>query len=255
MHILLIGLGNMGKKYMNKLEEMGESTVLCDIDPSKSNGKYPFYCHYGDVKEAIKSVIVAVDPKDHVSIAKEFLQRGIPVLLEKPPATSPEEFESIEKFPNLYVSEIESYSICTEHFPKDVKRLEIYRLGKGRGYISPLWDLAWHDLYVMYRFFENIKVLSLKKGDVWCMEGIADSIEFKLCVAWEHPNPERKWIINNGEWVLDFAQDSVYRDGNLIVHRKRDKLRWMVKDFILGKYDEKSVERAKKILNLLSSLE
>ncbi len=253
MHILLIGLGNMGQKYMSKLEEMGESTILCDIDPSKANGKSPFYCHYGDVKEPIKNAIIAIDPKDHVKTAKFFLDKGIPVLLEKPPATDPSEFELIEGYPNLYVSEIESYSICLEHFPRNVKSLEIYRLGRGRGYISPLWDLAWHDLYLMYRFFENIQVFNVKKNDVWCIEGVADGTEFKLCVAWEHPNPERKWIINNSEWVLDFAQESVYKDGNLVVHRKRDKLRWMIEDFILGKYDRKSVKRAKRILQLLSN--
>jgi UDP-N-acetylglucosamine 3-dehydrogenase len=88
MHILLIGLGNMGKKYLSKLEEMGKLPVLCDRDPNKAVGSYPFYCHFEEVKEPVKAVIVAVDPAEHVRLAKFFLENGASVLLEKPPALS-----------------------------------------------------------------------------------------------------------------------------------------------------------------------
>ena len=80
MHVLLVGLGNMGNKYFWKLEQMGERLVLCDIDPSKEKKPYPFYCHFGDVKEDVRAVIVAVDPKYHVSIAKEFLSKDKEVI-------------------------------------------------------------------------------------------------------------------------------------------------------------------------------
>ena len=254
MHILLIGLGNMGQKYLSKIKEMGESPVLCDIDPSKSVDGHPFYCHYGDVKEELKGVIVAVDPRRHVEIAKEFLTKNIPVLLEKPPALSPEDFEEIENFPNLYVSEVESYSVCLEYFPSNVESIEVYRFGRTRGYISPLWDLGWHDLYLLFRFFDRLEIEKVEKGESYCLEGTADGKAFKLCVAWEHPKPQRRWIINGGEWLLDFGEESVYREGKLVVHRKRDKLRWMLEDFLFGRYDRGCVSRAKKILNILSTL-
>jgi len=139
MHVLLVGLGNMGNKYFWKLEQMGERLVLCDIDPSKEKKPYPFYCHFGDVKEDVRAVIVAVDPKYHVSIAKEFLSKDIPVLLEKPPALSSKEFESIKNHEKLYISEVESYSVCAQFLRKPERFIKIERFGKGKGYISPLW--------------------------------------------------------------------------------------------------------------------
>ena len=54
MHILLVGLGNMGSKYLRKLEELSLKPLLCDIDESKAKEtNHPFYCHYGDVKERL----------------------------------------------------------------------------------------------------------------------------------------------------------------------------------------------------------
>lgn len=62
----------MGKKYLSKLEEMGKLPVLCDRDPNKAVSSYPFYCHFEEVKEPVKAVIIAVDPAEHVRLAKFF---------------------------------------------------------------------------------------------------------------------------------------------------------------------------------------
>ncbi|MFN3947079.1 MAG: Gfo/Idh/MocA family oxidoreductase [Aquificaceae bacterium] len=253
MHILLVGLGNMGNKYFWKLEQMGEKLVLCDIDPSKERKPYPFYCHFGEVKEELRGVIVAVDPKDHPTIAKEFLEKGIPVLLEKPPALSSKDFEDIKEYKGLYVSEVESYSLCTEYLKKPEKHLRIERLGRGKGYISPLWDLAWHDLYLLQRISKDIKIQGLhKKDSLWTLMGYLEEVPFTLTVAWEHPNPKRVWHIDN-DLILDFGEEKVYKDGKLLREGKRDKLALMVKDFLKGSFDRDSVERAYINLKLLES--
>ena len=254
MHILLVGLGNMGNKYFWKLEQMGEKLILCDVDPSKEKKPHPFYCHFGDVKEELRAVIVAVDPREHVGIAKEFLKRGVPVLLEKPPALSSEEFENIKDYQGLYVSEIESYSVCVEFLRKPKKSLRIQRYGRGRGYISPLWDLAWHDLYLLQRISKNISLEDISvEENVWTIRGLLDHVPFSLSVAWEHPDPKRVWYIDE-EIVLDFGQERVYQDGKLIKEGNRDKLKLMVEDFLQGKFDRESVERAYTNLKLLEKL-
>lgn len=244
----------MGNKYFWKLEQMGEKLVLCDIDPSKEKKPYPFYCHFGDVKEEVRAVIVAVDPKDHVRIAREFLNKGIPVLLEKPPALSLEEFESIKNYESLYISEIETYSVCTQFLKKPQRFIKIERLGKGRGYISPLWDLAWHDLYLLQRISRNIKVEALEmNGQVWTLKGLLDDIPFSISVAWEHPQPKRVWYIDD-ELLLDFGEERVYEGGRLIKEEKRDKLKLMIEDFLKGSFDKKSVQRAYINLKILEGL-
>ncbi len=254
MHILLVGLGNMGSKYFLKLEELGERLVLCDIDSSKNKGSYPFYCHFGEVKEELSAVIVAVDPKDHPRIAQEFLKRGLPVLLEKPPAVSSKDFESLMSFEKLYISEVESYSVCVEFLKKPKGHIRIERFGRGRGYISPLWDLAWHDLYLLQRISEDISLDGLEvKDGIWTLRGYVAGVPFSLSVAWEHPQPRRLWHIDE-ELVLDFGQERVYQESKLVREEKRDKLRLMLEDFLRGNYDRKSLERAYKNLQLLESL-
>jgi len=150
MHVLLVGLGNMGMKYLAKLEELQELPVLCDIDPYKNIGRHPFYCHFGEIKESV-----------------------VPVLLEKPPALSSEEFALIADDPNLEISEIELYSFPVKSFPRDirVKEIRAERLNRGRGYINPLWDLAWHDLYVLQYLFGDVEVFRVRRGKVWELEG------------------------------------------------------------------------------------
>ncbi len=255
-YMLIVGLGNMGNKYLSKLEHLRKPIVVCDIDPQKATDKYPFYCHLDQIKENLEAVIIAIDPSQHVSVSKSFLEKGIPVLLEKPPALSIKEFEKIYHYPNLYVSEIETFSSCLKFFPQKVESIQIERLGKGKGYISPLWDLAWHDLYLLQLFFESIRIERLTVNKVWELHGRADDVPFYIRTAWQYPQPTRRWIINGGQVILDFAREEVWEE-NKLIHReeKRDKLRLMLESFIKGDFDQKSKERAKKNLILLEHAE
>ncbi|GAB6066400.1 Gfo/Idh/MocA family oxidoreductase [Aquifex pyrophilus] len=260
MHILLVGLGNMGLKYLRKLEELGLKPVLCDRDPGKANGKkdYPFYCHVGDVKEEVSHAIIAINPEEHVKVAKELLRKGVKVLLEKPPARTSEEFSEIYENPNLEISEIELYSEAVKNFPHNVepKKILIERLNKGRGYINPLWDLAWHDLYILQYLFGKVEVEELKKGKVWELSGRVRNVSFRLRVAWEYPEQIRRWVVktDKGDLIMDFSKEELTFGS---VRRSRlygDKLREMVQDFVEGVRREGSRERAMENLKILESL-
>ncbi len=259
MHVLLVGLGNMGMKYLAKLEELQTLPVLCDIDPYKNVHRYPFYCHFGDVKEDVNRVIVAVDPKHHVEIAQKFLSEGIPVLLEKPPASTSGEFRLIVDNENLEVSEIELYSFPVRNLPRDIKvdKILIERLNRGRGYINPLWDLAWHDLYLLQFLFGEVKPEGLNKGKVWSLVGTAGGIPFELKVAWEfEEDVRRQWtlVTDRGKVVMDLLREELHLNGKVIKKPAGDKLRNMVKDFMEGRKREGSSLRALRNLEILESL-
>ncbi|RUM31503.1 MAG: gfo/Idh/MocA family oxidoreductase [Aquifex sp.] len=262
MHVLLIGLGNMGRKYLKKIKELGLKPVLCDIDPEKANvcNECPFYCHIGDVKEDVQKVIIAVDPKDHVKLAREFLEKGIPVLLEKPPALTSKEFEEISGDPNLEISEIELYSEAVKNFPANVEPEEIIieRLNRGSGYINPLWDLAWHDLYILQYLFGEVEAEEVnKKEGVWELKGKVRNAPFTLRVAWKYPKDQRRiWRIktNNGDILMDFVKEELVY-GNYTRYRLYgDKLGEMVSDFLKGVRREGSTKRALNNLKILESL-
>ncbi len=259
MHVLLIGLGNMGMKYLAKLEELQELPVLCDIDPYKNVKRYPFYCHFGDIKEEIKRTIVAVNPEHHVEIAKSFLEKGIPVLLEKPPARTSGEFKEICNYEHLEISEIELYSFPVKNFPEgvEVEEILIERLNRGRGYINPLWDLAWHDLYILQYLFGEVEVSNFRSGEVWELTGRVEGIPFRLRVAWEYRGEVvRRWSLrtSKGDMLMDFMREEITYGGKTLRKREGDKLREMVSDFLKGKRREGSRKRALRNLELLESL-
>ena len=264
--VLLVGLGNMGRKYLSKFEQLGLKPSLCDINPElqREFRNYTFYCLYEEVEKNPDTVFVMVNPKHHPSIAKHFLQRGSYVFLEKPPALSYKEFaDLVGEFggKNLGVSEIERYSYAVRGLnPKDLKveKIEIFRLNRGRGYINPLWDLAWHDLYLLLYLFGEINVLSAEReGEyLYTLKGeVGKGIPFTLKVAWNYTPVRREWILktDKGEVVLDFLNERRVENGVVTSERKgNDKLLEMVGDVLNRTYDGNSVERA---LTLLRELE
>ena len=265
--ILLIGLGNMGKKYLNKFLELGLKPTLCDINENlKEEFKgFNFHCFYDEIEKHEK-VFIAVNPEHHPRIAEHYLSKGSYVFLEKPPALNYEAFKSLVDrfgFEKLGVSEIERYSYAVRNFkvPKDVKTIEIFRLNRGKGYINPVWDLAWHDFYLLLYLFGDFEIAETQKvGDYqYTIAGfIKKGIPFKLSVAWNYTKEvKRYWKIETekGEIVLDFLNERRYESGKITSERKdKDKLREMVEDILEDKYDPLSVKRALKILEKLEKL-
>ena len=266
--VLLVGLGNMGRKYLSKLLELGIKPALCDIDETlrREFADFPFYCHYGEVEGDISTVFVAVNPRFHPEVARYFLPRGAFVLLEKPPALGYGDFSRLTKEfenPPLGVSEIERYSFAVRDFkpqPQRVKRVVINRLNAGKGYINPVWDLAWHDLYlILYLFGEfEIKTVERRGEYYYTVRGeILKSIPFELNIAWNHPGVNRSWQIEteDGPILLDFLNERRIEGDKLTSFREKgDKLGEMVRDCLRGDYDTSSVQRALFILKELERI-
>ncbi|NPA32911.1 MAG: Gfo/Idh/MocA family oxidoreductase [Aquificae bacterium] len=257
MRILLVGLGNMGTKYLSKVTQLGFEPVLYDTDKSKLSS-LPFpSCEEPEEADA-NLAIVAVDPKHHVPIAKRLLGRGMRVLLEKPPALSSAEFEEISSHPLLEVSEIELYSEAVKGFPSvKPRRIVAQRYGRGRGYVSPLWDLAWHDLYILQYLFGDVSVESMRReGELWELEGRAGGVPFVLRVAWNHPSPSRLWRVEtqDGEIIMDFQREEIRTPEGVRARLFGDKLTEMILDFVEGKRREGSARRALNNLKILESL-
>ncbi|ADC90019.1 oxidoreductase domain protein [Thermocrinis albus DSM 14484] len=257
MRVLLVGLGNMGRKYLQKLTEIGVSVVTCDIDPTKRVDGIPFYTDPEKVDVPVDRAIVATDPLYHPYIAEYLLRRNIPVLLEKPPALSIGDWERIEGYRNLFVSEIESFSVCAEYFPEDAESILIERFGRSAGYVSPLWDLAWHDLYLLQKLPGDIQLKGLRRGEIWELEGTVGGVSFLLRVSWNSQTPRRRWFIK-GKYhntLLDFGEEKVYVDGRLMAHERRDKLLLMTKLFLEEKLGDFTKKRARRNIELLQELE
>jgi predicted dehydrogenase len=260
-HVVLIGVGNMGNKYLNVLKQLTNDIVLCDRDVNKILDKgFPYVCDIGDLNSPISKVIIATDPTQHVNIAKMLLKTGADILIEKPPATSYEEFISLSEFKNkIWISEIERFSLCIKEFPKHIKPkyIEIKRLNKGRGYINPIWDLAWHDLYNLLYLFGDVTIENVRVGHVWELTGkVNNETPFQLQVAWNHHFIDRSWTVhtNKGSIFMNFADEEIIlENGTSYTRKDGNKLMDMLEQFLDGLEDE-SFDRAAKILKMLDNI-
>ncbi|MDQ7912436.1 Gfo/Idh/MocA family oxidoreductase [Pseudomonas sp. 102515] len=99
LRIALIGAGNMGRQHLHHLQFVPSARLcaLADPDPAASELAAQWAVpHFSDHRQLLETVrpdaVVVANPNAlHVATALDCLALGIPVLLEKPVGTSPEE--------------------------------------------------------------------------------------------------------------------------------------------------------------------
>jgi len=263
----IVGIGNMGSKYVNKFRELNIPYVLIDTE-AKQFEKYPENVpKYTDLDEALERenidfLFVATSPNFHIPIAKKAIERNINVMVEKPPALERKEFEDALNFAHkndvvLAVSEIEinSSSIRNLKLDRNIEKVEAFRLNLGKGYINPFFDLAWHDLYIFSYLFGSFKIEKVSvEGNVVDVKAHSENTEFELKVAWLNPFLKRNWYLKSDKdfITLDFVEDKIiYPSGQTVEKDGADKLRLMIEKFI----NNPSYESSYRALNILKEIE
>lgn len=85
MKLLIIGCGSIGSRHARNAQALGHSVVLSDHDPAR--GQYADYKAALE-KERVGAAIVALPSNLHVEAAQYLAEKGIPIFMEKPLATS-----------------------------------------------------------------------------------------------------------------------------------------------------------------------
>jgi predicted dehydrogenase len=267
MKVGIVGIGNMGSKYINKFKELGLDYVLIDSQASqfeKYSEDVPKYTDLDNAldKENINFLFVATSPVSHIPIAKKAIEKNINVMVEKPPALNRKDFEealdyAIKNNVILAVSEIElnSSSVRNLKLEKNVEKVEAFRLNLGKGYINPFFDLAWHDLYIFSYLFGQFSIKNVNMvGNVVDVKAQADNTDFELKVAWLNPFLKRSWYLKAKEEfiTLDFVEDRIlYSSGKTVEKDNIDKLKLMIENFI----KKPSYESSYRALNILKEIE
>lgn len=263
MKVGIVGIGNMGSKYVNKFRELGLDYVLIDSDRGKFENFPEDVPKYTDLskalsKEGITHLFVATSPQFHVPIAKVGINDGVNVMVEKPPALDTKSLsEAIElaqkKGVQFAVSEIELLSNSIRNLQKNDgwERGEGFRLNLSKGYINPFYDLAWHDMYIFHHLFGSFWIESIKEeSNILSLDVRNDNIEFSLQVAWLHPYLKRQWHLYSSEeeTVLNFVEDTIYYGDSRIKEKDGvDKLKLMIENFLYNPSSDSSI-RAFEIL-------
>ncbi len=175
VNVAVIGLGHMGRIHLSKLCAFEGVTVsgICDIDDERAREygtqySVPVCTAYSDAINGASCAVIATPTESHYTIARECLERGVHVFLEKPITVLPEEARELVDLARLrglvlQVGHLERLNpALTRALPRVTKPLliETRRVSPFTGRstdVDVVLDLMIHDLDL---------VLSLAHGTV-----------------------------------------------------------------------------------------
>ncbi len=188
--ISVIGVGGWGKNHARALSELDALAAVCDLDPAKAEAigrKYGVnhYTSVGDLlgKEKLDGSVISTPTVTHSAVAKQVMEKGIGVLVEKPATPSSLECEElistarkqnlvfttgfIERF-NPAVNEVKNLIAGRKY--GDPLMLEFHRENRRPPNITDvgiIYDTSVHDIdTAIYLFDEKPNVVFARAGSV-----------------------------------------------------------------------------------------
>lgn len=165
----VIGTGHMGTYHVRTLSEISnvELTGVVDIDSQRAEtianqyGTTPYH-NYQELFDKVEGVSIAVPTKLHYQVAKDCLEAGLHVLLEKPMTQNLEEAKelfdlAVSKQRILQVGHVERFNAAVQELKNIVRNpifIECRRLGpySSNGRIKDsgvVLDLLIHDIDIV----------------------------------------------------------------------------------------------------------
>tara|TARA_B100000900_G_scaffold247243_1_gene210299 strand:- start:1423 stop:2367 length:945 start_codon:yes stop_codon:yes gene_type:complete len=248
LNVLLIGLGNMGRIHKRVIQNNDDTNLFGIVDTSfkKKHEIINDVEYFNELKlvnlddELIDAVVISSTTSSHYKIAEKFLERRIPVLLEKPISTKKNE---IEKLLNLAIFQdtvfrcglIEIYNPIFNYIKElnlnDIISIHIYRHSQPppahRELDNVLFDLTLHDISVLSHLFKNPNFQSvgqnfnLVKGSIETADLLYSlgGINVFISTSRESQIKIRKWDIltKNKLYKVDLMQKTVdiYESGSI----------------------------------------
>lgn len=223
--IALIGCGYWGKNVGKSLlkSKMFDLKCICDENDGALEDAKVFFGrnidYETDYKKAIlrrdiDCVAIATQTESHFEIAKEALERGRHVYVEKPATLNSAEAERLHKARNGLVIHVDHIMVYSPSILKakelidngeigDILHIDCSRvnLGIARKDVNVMWDLSIHDLSIVDFFLGGEvprEVFAVGTKGSFCQETTtALSLRYKNAIAtirasWLSPVKERK---------------------------------------------------------------
>jgi len=188
LKVVVIGTGHLGKEHARIYSEIPEVSLVGVVDTNKDTGeavaqrcKTRYYRSFKEILNKVDVASVVVPTKSHYEIAKELLNNGIHVLVEKPMTGTVSEAEDLIKLSRqssviLQPGYIERFNPALEAIKKldvSLKFIECHRLSPfsfRSADIGVVLDLMIHDIDIIL-YLSKSKV---KKIDAVGVNVIAD---------------------------------------------------------------------------------
>ncbi len=229
MKVGVIGLGYWGPNLMRSLLSLGGVEVVgCEKEKKRLEEVKKMFTNaiYVDnyeellADDEIKAVLISTPVCIHYSIAKDFINSGKDVFVEKPMTESSVKAQELidlaaEKECILMVGHIFEYNDAVIKINDIIKNDEVgelqyitstrVNLGIHRKDVNVLWDLAPHDLSIIFKWVDSepVSVSTMAKASV--VNGLPDVAFVQLAfdcgmiadiqVGWLAPSKVRETII------------------------------------------------------------
>ncbi|NIM52894.1 MAG: Gfo/Idh/MocA family oxidoreductase [Gemmatimonadales bacterium] len=237
LRVAVVGAGNWGRNHARSLSALSdvELTAVCDVDAATREAmarQYPGVLvteSFDQALEGVDAAVIATPAATHAELAGKIMERGLPVLVEKPFALSTREAEAIAE-----VAEARGVPVLVGHllvFHPAVERLktmiasgdlgEIYYLYSQRvnlGQVRPdenaLWSFGPHDISVALELLAQVPVRVTAQGRSFLQPGIEDvvfmTMEFASGVighvqmSWLDPHKVRRLTVVGSQKMVVF---------------------------------------------------
>jgi predicted dehydrogenase len=169
----VVGIGYLGRFHVEKYATIPEAQIvgLVDVIPQRAKewagkARAKAFSSHRDLLEKVDAVSVVVPTDQHYPIARDFLEAGCDVLVEKPITTSLEEAEDLIRLARkkgriLQVGHVERFNPAVLAAREKVRApifIESHRLTpfRGRGTeVDVVLDLMIHDLDIILSFVRS----------------------------------------------------------------------------------------------------
>ncbi|WP_406857087.1 Gfo/Idh/MocA family oxidoreductase [Alsobacter sp. KACC 23698] len=236
--IAVVGCGYWGAKHIRVLSESPSANLVMAVDAradriSRIQDRYRGVAVSRSVTDALSSdvagIVIATPISTHYALAMAALEAGKHVLVEKPMAMKASECRRLiaiaeRRHLTLMVGHTFEYHPAVDYMRQAVKRGdlgEIYdvstrrlNLGLYQADTNVLWDLAPHDLSVIFRVIDSPLVDVSARGCAHVIPGVEDIVHVHLAfqnaarahlhLSWLDPVKTRQITIVGSESMLVF---------------------------------------------------
>lgn len=226
--VAVVGAGYWGKNLVRNFFELGALSGICDQDADLARSRASDLAGvsvFADAETlaadpAIDAVAIATPAVTHGFLARQFLEAGKHVFVEKPLCLDPIEAEELGQLADsrgltLMVGHLLLYHPAFQALRKVVEQGELGHLryiysnraslGKVRTEENALWSFAPHDVSMILALAGRMPQTVIATGAHYLTDGVADTtlshisfsndLQAHIFVSWLHPFKDHRLVV------------------------------------------------------------
>lgn len=237
MKIVVIGSGRWGGNIVRTLHAMGNLGGIVEMDGERCEAlradyeQLPIYQHHSQVPPEFKAMAIATPAQTHFEIARDLLEAGKDVFVEKPITLASCEAQSLVEIAAkhdqvLMVGHLLLYKGAINFIADSIKRgdigrlysIHLERLGLGvvRSYENALWSLGVHDIATVMHLVGSSPEKVTGHGQACLQAGVeddyylhlefGDNVQTHLHCSWLWPGKKRGLTVVGSDGFLVYDE-------------------------------------------------